>query len=160
MGIVFRRIDETATEPDGKPEHWIPLPPHCGGLAILQSGRHLRRVAEHLRHDIGDFVVAQHVPFGIAAHHRRADGKHHAANPRLADWKRAHRARLDVRIDRAVRQVAAAEDPLGRRYGQDFGVPGDVAILYDAVDRFGHDLAVPADHAGEWQLALPDGGRG
>ena len=67
-------------------------------------------LAEHLRHDIGYFVVAQHVPFREAAHHRRTDGIDHPADPRLADRKRAHRARLDVGIDRAVGEVACGRE--------------------------------------------------
>jgi hypothetical protein len=39
----------------------------------------------------------------------------------------------------------------------DFGVPGDVAVLHNAVDRFRDDLAVPADDAGKWKFALFDG---
>ena len=159
-GDVLRRVGEAAAEANAEPEHRIPLSPHRGSLAVMQAGGDLRLVAEHLRHDVGDFVVAQHIPFGESAHHRRTDGVDHPADPGLADRKRTHRARLDVGIDRAVGQIAAAENPLGLRYGQDLGMPGDIGVLHDAIDRFGDDLAVAADDAGEWQLPAPHRVRG
>jgi hypothetical protein len=35
-------------------------------------------------------------------------------------------------------------------------VPCDVAVLDDTIDRLHHDLAIPADDAGKWQLSARD----
>ena len=47
-----RRIGQAAAQANAEPEHRIPLLPHRGRLAVMHAGRHLRLIAEHLRHDI------------------------------------------------------------------------------------------------------------
>src|SRR5437588_1984072 len=81
-----------------------------------------------------------------------------ALDPRLDERARAHRARLNRRIDDRARQTVVADLSRGLAQGEDFGVRRRVAVGARAVAGQGEERAVPADDASaDGHLAAPGG---
>ena len=148
------RIGQQAAQLDHLPGERIPVPPGLLRLGRQHAAHHLRHVGENLRHAARHVVVAQDVPLREPAHDRRAQRIDHPADPGLANAIGAHRARLDVGIERVVAQLLAADRLLGLRERDDLGVARHVAVADRVVDRLRQDLSVAGDHRAERVFGL------
>src|SRR5436309_3212988 len=158
--LGFRWLAETTAITDHAPDQRIPGAPGFLGIAPHVATHDLWRLAERLRHHLRQFRIGEDVPFGIAAHQARADPVNHAADARLADRERAHRAGLDIRVERAARQILRPERFLRHADRDDLGMPRHVAVARDPVEGFDNDFPVLRDHARERKLAYLLGGFG
>src|SRR3954470_10381188 len=94
--LRLRRLAEAAAVTDHAPNERIPCAPSLLGIAPHVAAHNLGRLAERFRHHLREFGIGEDVPFGIAAHQARADPVDDAADARLTDRERAHRAGLHV----------------------------------------------------------------
>src|ERR1043166_202070 len=147
------RRDHEPAQLDDVPRERIPFAPRFARLLGEHAAHHLGNRAEHERDAVGQYVVAQHVPAREPAHDRGAEGVDDPPNPRLADAERAHRARLDVGVERALGEPGAAEEPARLCDGDDFRVARDVALALGAIRRFAQDFRAARDHAAERTFA-------
>src|ERR1051326_2478266 len=113
---------------DDLPRERVPLAPGFPRLLGENPAHHLGHRAEHERDAIGEGIVAQHIPAREPAHDRRAESEDDAPDPGFADAEGAHRARLDIRIKRAVGKPGPAEEFARLRDRDDFRMARNIPL--------------------------------
>jgi len=132
----------------------MPIVPHLFSLLGAEVRDELWWRREVDWHDAAELIIIEDGPTRVSAHGARPDCIDDAVNSSFADGERTHRARFDVRIERAASEPKASGDSLRLGERDHFRVTADVAIPDDAIMAMGDDPVVLSDERRKGEFTL------